>query len=88
MDNKIVVICLEYGPAGVKLSTTFSHRLTLNLSHWAIFMTDEYVGVLECSPYVPTAGEPGKAEYIRVIAFNLTSGRQATIHTDMPGKVG
>ena len=85
MDNKIVVICLEYGgPAGVKLSTTFSHKLAPNLSHWAIFMTDEYVGVLECSPDTPA---DGKEECIRLVAFNLKTGRQATIHTDMSGKV-
>lgn len=83
-DNKIVVAGLEYGPGGVKLSAVFNHTLEANLTHWAIFMTKECVGVLECTPAMHLMGA---VDYVSVVSFNLASGRQAIITTDMPGKV-
>ncbi|KAF8963664.1 hypothetical protein BDZ97DRAFT_2013311 [Flammula alnicola] len=77
-SSQIGVVCLEYGPAGVTLSLSFEHTFKAGLSRWAVFMTKEYVGALECDPTVEESDAT-----IDIIALNLSSGNKTLIKTDI-----
>lgn len=77
-------MCLEYDApeaAGPSLTTTFAYGFKPGLSHWAIFMTKEYIGALECVPSLDL-DSPTDA-YIRVVAVNIATARQTLITTDI-----
>ncbi|KAF8151190.1 hypothetical protein BJ912DRAFT_1051621 [Pholiota molesta] len=82
--NRVMVVCLEYDApeaAGPSLTITFAYAFKPGLSHWAIFMTKEYIGALECVPSLDL-DSPMDA-YIRVIAVNIATARQTLITTDI-----
>ncbi|KAF8963666.1 hypothetical protein BDZ97DRAFT_988084 [Flammula alnicola] len=76
--HRLVVVCLEYGPAGVTLSLPFEHTFGVGLSHWAVFMTKEYIGALE---YAPNLEESDAT--IDIVALNLSSAKETVIKTDI-----
>lgn len=83
-NNELLVICLEYGMAGVNLSVTLRYTLKPNMFNWAVFMTTGYVGVLQCR-FEETIN--GEGTTVDIVALNLSSKKATTIQTDIPREV-
>ncbi|KDR75641.1 hypothetical protein GALMADRAFT_156621 [Galerina marginata CBS 339.88] len=78
--HELWVICLEYGSGGVNLQVTLQYTLEPDMLHWAVFMTTEFIGVLQ---YNPNEWDDTRCP-VDIIALNVSSGTKTTITTDIP----
>ncbi|KAJ3513973.1 hypothetical protein NLJ89_g2638 [Agrocybe chaxingu] len=77
-NNKLIIVCLEYGKNGVSIKLAIQHTFEAEMYHWAVFMSPEVVGVLRCNPGIMLEDET-----IDIIALNISTGRRAYIKTDI-----
>ncbi|KAF9486031.1 hypothetical protein BDN70DRAFT_822871 [Pholiota conissans] len=78
-SDKMMIVRLDYdAPTGPDLKITFEYTFAPNLTHWAIFMTEEYIGAIELSESQLVDA------HLRIVAVNIGTGRQTIITTNVP----
>ncbi|KAF9486040.1 hypothetical protein BDN70DRAFT_794918 [Pholiota conissans] len=83
--SKILILCVDCDVlSGPRLTIAFEHEFKPQFSHSTIFMTTEYVGAQE---FVDAPVEPSGDNHVRIVAVNITTGRQTTITTNVPQEV-